>query len=149
MAKSFIKKVPKLNPKTMVLANKLLKLTTSNGKAICLQEQGDIAFQFLVKSQSIPHPLSLTKLMAYQLGYVCQSLDIPDGLMAKTNKATLVHHLSNEHVCFHSMNKEALYIEDGNATYYCIKDIPENFKLTCLKMFDENCPHKGNVVFLE
>ena len=85
--------------------------------------------------------------MAYKLGYVCQSLDTPDGFMAITNKATLVHHLSNEHLCLHSMNKEALYIEDGNATYYCIKDIPENFKLICLKMFDENCPHKANVVF--
>ena len=61
------------------------------------QEQGNLAFQLLVKSQLLKEPLDLNELMRYSLTPVPHSLGTPDGFMAKTNKASMLHHLLEDY----------------------------------------------------
>ncbi|GFR63838.1 hypothetical protein ElyMa_000165100 [Elysia marginata] len=50
-AKDFFERLPQMKLKTLEKTNKSLKLATSKGNFIRFKEQGDLAFQLLVKSQ--------------------------------------------------------------------------------------------------
>ena len=82
----FYDRVLKLKLLTMERTNKRIKLTSSQGKMIQYREQGDIAFQLLVKSQLLEYPLSIAELMTYCITPVPHSLGTPDGYIAKTDK---------------------------------------------------------------
>jgi hypothetical protein len=147
--KDFFDKVSKLKLKTMEKSSKKLKLTSSQGKVIQYKEQGDIAFQILVKSQLQPQPISIDELMTYCITPVPHSLGTPDGYMAKTNKATLVHYLTRDVTETRlptSAAGETLFIEDGNANIHTLKDLPPTFKHICLKVLDQ-LSYKPDVVF--
>ncbi|KAG1700947.1 hypothetical protein GQR58_005063 [Nymphon striatum] len=75
---------------TMEKTNKKKKLTSTQGKVIQYQEQGNIAFQLLVKSQLLDQPISIKELMSYCITPVPHSLGTPDGYMAKTDKSLQV-----------------------------------------------------------
>lgn len=85
--REFYDKVPKMKLLTMEKTNKKAKLTSTQGKVIQYQEQGDIAFQLLVKSQLLEQPISIDELMTYCITPVPHSLGTPDGYMAKTDKS--------------------------------------------------------------
>ena len=70
----------------MEKTNKKMKLTSSQGKLVQYIEQGDIAFQLLIKSQVMEHPISIDELMRYCITPVPHSLGTPDGYMAKTDQ---------------------------------------------------------------
>ena len=62
-------------------------------QVIQFQEQSNLAFVLLVKSQSQDEPLDLEELMKYCLMPVPPSLGTPDGFFSKTNKASILHYL--------------------------------------------------------
>ena len=72
---------------TMEAASMKAKLTTSQGKLVQFQEQSDLAFPLLVKSQVQENPLDLQELLTYSLASVLHCLGTPDGFFAKTNKS--------------------------------------------------------------
>ena len=70
----------------MEVANKSVKLTTSQGKLVQYREQSDLAFQLLIKSQLLTTPLDMDMLMTFSLTPVPASLGTPDGFYNKTKK---------------------------------------------------------------
>ncbi|KAI4827600.1 hypothetical protein KUCAC02_030985 [Chaenocephalus aceratus] len=64
---SFFDPIKKKKLKTMEACNKKVTLTSSQGKVIQYQEQSNLAFLLLVKSQRAEEPLDLEELMKYPL----------------------------------------------------------------------------------
>ena len=110
------------------------------------QEQGNLTFQLLVKSQLLKEPLDLNELMRYSLTPVPHSLGTPDGFMAKTNKASMLHHLLEDYSDEVHYPTEAFFIQDGNAMFHSLKDLPPTFEGICLKVLDQMVA-KGNFIF--
>ena len=112
------------------------------------QEQGEIAFKLLVKSQLMEQPINLSELMKYALTPVPHSLGTPDGFLAKTDKSKIVHYLTHdvpENVAPPTDN--VIYILDGNAIIHMMKDLPPTFGLICLKLLDIVTFNKKDVIF--
>ena len=116
--------------KTMSYSNKVVKLTSTKGQIIRYQEQGDVAFSLLVKSQLLPNPFSLEELMKYTLTPIPHSLGTPDGFMAKTDKSKLMHYIADNVADAEIPDEpsDTLFIEDGNALMHSLKSLPHSFK---------------------
>ena len=139
----------KLKLKSMEKVAKKVKLTTTQGNVIKFQEQGDVAFQILVKSQLVSQPIDIEELMTYSITPVPHCLGTPDGYTAKTNKAASVHYLTcevSDAELPSASSGETLFIEDGNAHFHTLKDLPATFKGICLKLLDQ-LSRKPDVVF--
>ena len=133
----------------MESGNEKVKLSSSQGKMIQYPEQGDLAFQLLVKSQLLDTPIDIKELMTYCLTPVPHALGTPDGFMAKTVKSKMVSVLLKDVSC--EINNELdhgsiLFIEHGNARLYVLTDIPETFKRISLKLLNQ-LPQHGYVIF--
>ena len=128
--------IHKLKLKTMANSSKKIKLKTSTNKEVELKQQGNIAFQLLVKSQHFGMNLDLNEVMKYQLTPIPYSLGTIDGFLNKTNKAKGVEYLTKnieDTVSF--PNKEKMIIIDGNAAYYTLTNLPHTFGEVCQKIF--------------
>ncbi|KAG1666470.1 Adenylate cyclase type 8 [Nymphon striatum] len=135
--RQFYDKVTKMKLLTMEKTNKKKKLTSTQGKVIQYQEQGDIAFQLLVKSQLLDQPISIKELMSYCITPVPHALGTPDGYMAKTDKSKVVAYLTADVQHFElpaQGNEHTFYIEDGNARLYTLKDLLDTFEQVCMKI---------------
>ena len=147
--KDFFDRLPQSKLKTMEHTNKVVKLSTSKGNVIRYKEQGDLAFQILVKSQLLAEPISFEELMSYSLTPVPYCLGTPDGFMAKTNKVSAVHYVARDvqdSAYPSSRAGETLYVEDGNAYFHILNDIKPTFELICLQILDR-LSNKHDVVF--
>ena len=83
--------------------------------------------------------ISIDELMTYSLTPVPHSLS---GYMAKTDKSTIVCHLTSdvESATFPSQGadrKKVLFIDNGNARLYTLKDLPETFEKINLKILEQ------------
>ena len=90
----------------------------------------------------LERPISIDELMTYSLTPVPHSLGTPDGYMAKTDKSTIVCHLTSdvESATFLSQGadrKKVLFIDDCNARLYTLKDLPESFEKISLKILEQ------------
>ena len=77
--------------------NEKIFLATSQGKQIQYQEQSNLASKLLVKSQMQKAPLDLDTLMVYSLSPLPHCLGAADGFFAKTNKASMIHFMMEDH----------------------------------------------------
>ena len=87
--------------------------------------------------------------MTYPINDVPCAFGTPDGFFNKTNKATIVHHLSDDHLTQDpqtTSDNDIFYIEDGNAFFHSMTNIPNTFKEIGLKILDSTA-HKKNVIF--
>ena len=84
------------------------------------QEQSDIAFKLLVKSQRLDEPINLEELMCYSLTPVPPSLGTPDGFFSKTNKSKMLQFLMDDTLDNEALPKDAMYIQDGNALFHAL-----------------------------
>ena len=102
------------------------------------QEQSNVAFLLLVKSQCLDEPIDLDELMKYSLMPVPPSMGTPDGFFAKTNKATILHYLMEE---FNQDElpypKDALFIQDGMALLHVLTTLPPTCGEICLQILDQ------------
>ena len=75
------------------------------------------------------------------------SVGLPCHFMVKTDKAKMFHKVS-EGIGDNSIPpvNETLCIYDGNAMYHCMKDLLNNFKQICRKIFN-SIYHNGDAVF--
>ena len=117
----------------------------SKDKAITYAEQSDFAFQAIAKATSLETPISLDELMTYSITSVPSALGTPDGFFAKTNKATIVHHLSDEYLAPRPPEEEVFHIEDGNAVFHAMTNIPGTFKGIALKLLDQSAKKKSMI----
>lgn len=79
----------------------------------------------LVKSQLLDNPLDLDELMTYSLTPVPHSLGTPDGFLNKTNKATILHFLTEDYGDVPYSSDKSLYIQDGNALFHALGQLPQ------------------------
>ncbi|XP_049337187.1 uncharacterized protein LOC111196954 [Astyanax mexicanus] len=144
--KGFFEPLNKLKLKTMYHSSKKIKLTSAQGKVFMYQEQSNLAFQLLVKSQMLDMPFDLEELMHYPLSPVPHALGTPDGFFAKTNKATILHYLlqdRDEEVIY---PKDALFIQDGNALFHMMTNLQPTCGEICMQLLDHMIP-KQHFVF--
>ena len=74
------------------------------------------------------------------------NLGTPDGFLMKTDKSKVFHYLTKEvETEDFPPSVETLVIEDGNALFYYMKDIPKTFKHICSRIFDM-LPISSNVI---
>ena len=121
----------------MANSSKKVRLKTSKNKVVELKQQGNIAFQLLVKSQHLGMNLDLAEVMKYQLTPIPYSLGTVDGFLNKTNKAKGVEHLTKDKEDTVPPNKkETMVIIDGDATYHTLTELPGTFGEVCQKLFN-------------
>lgn len=101
----------------------------------------------LVKSQLLEEPLDLDEFMSYSLTPVPHSLGTPDGFLNKTNKASVLHFLTedyNEDVDY--PENKCMFIQDGNALFHALGNLPPTFGEIALKILDQMVA-KGDFIF--
>ena len=105
-----------------------------------------MAIQLLVKSQTHGQ-VNIEELMKYPMSPVPYSLGTPDGYMTRTDKAKGMNHLLKgvNDAPFPS-DAKTLLIQDGNAIFRAMTDIPSNFELISYQIFD-NMPKHVNFLF--
>ena len=145
--KGFFDPVKKLKLRTMSSVSKKVSVVTKNKKVVELKQQGNIAFQLLVKSQSLGKNIDLLNVMKYQLTPVPYCIGTSDGYLGKTNKAKGYQHLTKEEADYQNSSKEdTLLIVDGNAVFHCLTEVPDTFKCICEKIF-KIIPGKSDFIF--
>ena len=88
----------------------------------------------LVKSQHLDEPLNLDELMRYPLTPVPHSLGTPDGFFNKTNKSSVLHYLLGNVEEEISYPNDAIHIQDGNALFHTLMNIPPTYGDICLQV---------------
>ncbi len=130
--------------------NKTTRIKAGKNKTIeyMYKQQGNIAFQLLVKSQTEGGQLDLNDLMRYPLTPVPYSIATADGLLAKTDKAKGIHYLTKDIPSVDLPPTEnTLVIQDGNALFHSMKTIPPFFKDISVALFDM-LPKKADIIFI-
>ncbi len=117
--------------------------TNDSLQLIQYQEQGNLALTLLVKSQLLDTPLNLDELMCYSLSPVPHCLGTPDGFFSKTNKASMLHYILNENTEEVQYPKDAYFIQDGNALFYALTNLPPTFGDICLQILDQMVAKKN------
>ena len=86
--------------------------------------------------------------MKYSLLSVSSVIGTVDGFLLKTNKAKGFEFLTKgiEDVDI-SPDGDTLNIEDGNATFYSMKEVPATFRQISEKMFHVSTARKSSVLF--
>ena len=137
----FFEPIKKQNLKTMGSIKKTVKVKTSKNKEIQYSQQGNIAFQLLVKSQKLlGEKLNLRELMTYQLTPVPYSLSLSDGSLNKTDTSKGMQNLLKdcEDAKVLSSPSETLVIEDGNAVFHRLHELPGTFSGIARKILEES-----------
>ena len=76
--------------------------------------------------------------MSFILTPVPHCFGTPDGYFNKTNKASMLHYILEEFTESVSYPNDAIFIQDGNALFHSLKDLPPTFGRICLKIFGSN-----------
>ena len=84
--------------------------------------------------------------MCYSLSPVPHSLGTPDGFFMKTNKAAMLHFLLDERKDEVPYPKDAIFIQDGNALFHALTNLPLTFGGICLQVLDQMAAKK-NFIF--
>jgi hypothetical protein len=89
----------------------------------------------------------LKELLAYPLTPVPYNIATPDGFPNKTDKSKGYHFLTKDvEDVPPSPDDKTLVIEDGNAAFYYLKDLPPNFRDICARLFDM-VVRKSDIIF--
>ena len=133
---SFFEPIKRMNLKTMASVKKKIKLTSSESKVVEYKHQGNIVTKLLVKSQDSKSRVDMAELMRFCITPVPYCIGTADGYLAKTNKATGFSSLTKDIMDDPLPNANVLTIEDGNALFYYLKEVPDNFKQICEKLYN-------------
>ena len=145
----FFDKIKKMKLKTMASVNTKVTLTKSDNKKVSYRQDGSFVFNLLVQLQKLgPDVVDLRVFVSYPLTPVVYSIGTVDGFLSKTNKSKGFQWLTKSiaNAPFPQSTNETVVIEDGNATFHCLTDIPGTFAEISEKTFDmmSNC---HNVIF--
>ena len=118
------------------MPTKIFFLRILQGKLIQYQEQWDLAFNILVKSQMLNAPIDLDILLSYSLSPVPHCLGTPDGFFSKTNKASVLRFLMEVYNAGVQYPKGSKFIQDENALFHTLVNLPPTFGGFCLKILN-------------
>ena len=91
-------------------------------------------------------PIDLDTLMSYPLSPVLHCLGTPDGFFAKTNNASMLHFIMEGHDVKEHYPKGSMFIQDGNALFPTLNNLPPKFGGICLQILD-HMTAKQNFIF--
>ena len=143
--KCFFDKLKRQKLRSIEDNNKKVSLTTSQGKLIQYQEQSNLAFKLLVKSQMQKTPLDLNTLMGYSLSPVPHCFGIADGFFVKTNKTSMMHFMIEDHSELVAYPKDSMFIQDGNALFHTMTNLAPTFRGITLQLLDLMLPKRDFV----
>eukprot|EP00794_Sanderia_malayensis_P002105 gene2104-2390_t len=144
----FFEPIKRQKLKRLCDMNKKTTVMTSKNQVVELKQQGNIALQLLIKLQRQGETVDLKELMCYPLMPVPSSIGTPDGFLAKTDKSKGFHYLTKGIGDAEIQDKSmTMYIEDGNATFYNLKQLPNTFRGISEKIFDVSTSGKKHVIF--
>ena len=124
----FFEPVTRLKLKTMGHMNTSVKVTSSQNKTIEYKNQCNVITKLLVKSLEENVSLDMAKVMAYCLTPVPYCIGTADGFLSKTDKAKSFSNLTKDVANEIVPRGNGLTIEDGNALFYLMKQIPNDFE---------------------
>ena len=135
-----------MNPFDVGDSKKAVKLTTTKNKVIEYRQQGNIFLQLFIRSQE-GGKVEIEELMKFPLTPVPYSLATADDFFNKTDKSKGFHYLMKgvDNATLPSVDT-TLIIEDGNAVFHYLTEVPGNFKQICYKVLDR-LPKKTDVLF--
>ena len=81
-------------------------------------------------------PIDLDVLLSYSLSPVPHCLDTPDGFFSKTNKASMLPFLMEDYNAGVQYPKDSMSVQDGNAFFYTLVNLPPTFGGICLEILD-------------
>ena len=142
----FFDSVKKLKLRTFKSTTKTVKLKIAQNKIITYKQDSSVALQLLVISQAHGR-ISVEELMKYSLSTVAYSLSTADDYMARTDKSREMHFLVKG-VTDVPIPDDAntMWIQDDNALFHAMADIPNHFQLISHQIFD-NMPRRISFVF--
>ena len=143
---NFYEPVKRMNLMTMGSMSKSVLIKTGKNRMVEYKQQGNIAFQLLVKSQADDIRLELAHVMKYPLTPVPYSIATADGFFAKTDKSKGFHYLTKHIDSDELPPANTTLVQDGNALFHCMKQIPANFSDISVALFDM-LPKCGDVIF--
>lgn len=144
----FFKPIKRQRLKTFQDMGKKVTVKTSKLRELEYQQQENIAFQLLVLSQNQPEKLDLKEVLSYPLMPVPSSIGTADGYLLKTDKSKGLHHLTRGVKDVAAPPDQCtMNIEVGNATFYCMKDVPRTFQQIGQKLLYMSTAWKSKVIF--
>ena len=144
----FFEPIKRLNQKTFADIGKASVVKTSSNREVQYKQQANVAFQLLVLSQEQSEKIDVRELMKYPLMPVPSSIGTPNGYLLKTDKSKGFTYLTKEldNLTMPS-DAKTLNVEDGNAIFYCMKEVPATFKQICEKIYDVSIVGKSDLLF--
>lgn len=144
----FFEPIRRQRLKTFADMGKAVVVKTTNNRHVLYRQQSNVAFQLLVRSQDQPEKIELKELVKYPLMPVPSAIGTADGFLLKTNKAKgfdfLTKGIEDADI---PPDVNTLNIEDGNATFYSMKEVPATFRQISEKLFDVSTARKSSVLF--
>ena len=126
-------------------ANKTVSVTASQSKLIQYQEQRNLAFKLLMKSQMLNGPIDFDVLLSYSLSPVPHCLGTPEGFFSKTNKASMLRFLMEDYNADVQHPKDSMFIQDGNALSHTLVNLPLTFGGICLQVLHLMVSRKSSI----
>ena len=124
-----------------------LTIKSSQNKIIEYRQQSNIVFQLLVRSQCDDLRIDLKELLAYPLTQVPYSIATPGGFLNKADKSKGYHCLTKDvEDVPPPLDDKTLVIEDDNAAFYYLKDLPPSFRDISDRLFDM-VARKSDIIF--
>ena len=137
----FFDPVKRMKLKTLESMNKVVKLKTSQNKVISYRQYSSVALQLLIRSEP-SGTIDVENLMKYPITPVPYSMGTADGFLAKTDKSKGLHYLLKDTEDVPLPRDKTMIIQDGNALFHTIQELPGNFKEIAYRIFDampKNC----------
>jgi hypothetical protein len=133
--------------KTLSELAKKTTIKSSQNKIIEYRQQSNIVFQLLVRSQCDDLRIDLKELLAYPLTQVPYSIATPGGFLNKADKSKGYHFLTKDvEDVPPPLDDKTLVIEDDNAAFYYLKDLPPSFRDISDRLFDM-VARKSDIIF--
>ena len=99
-----------------------------------------------MKSEKQEIQLDKRELMTYPLTHILYCIGTADGVFMKMDKSKSFHHLPKDIADAKAPKaSETLMIYDGSSYFYYLKEIPNNFRQICKKIF--HMISQGDAIF--
>ena len=115
--------------------NKSVSVKTSDNKLVEYKNQGNIMAKLLVKALE-GEQLDLDQIMKFCLTPIPYCLATADGYLAKNEKSKSLACFTKEVGNKKMPTDKSLTVEDGNAIFYIMKQIPDTFQTICKKLYE-------------
>ena len=133
----FFDTIPRMKLKTMATDKNKVTLKKSDQSIVKYRQEGSFVFNLLVQLEKMdPNLVNLKDFVSYPLTPIPYSIGTIDGCLAKTNKSKGFHWLIRNVVNAKYPSEQTTVIEDGNAVFHCLTNVPNTFAEIAERVFE-------------